>query len=111
MLPIVTVVSSAKTAEPIEMLFRLRTLVGPRNHMDPHPLYEGTILRGKRQPIVKYRDTVVICAKTAELIKMPFGIWTWVGSCKGAIFRGKDMPGKPEVTLPLPYAVQKWLNP
>ena len=32
------------------------------------------------RPIVKYRDTVVICAKTAEPIKMPFGLcglgWT-----------------------------------
>ena len=26
-------------------------------------------------PIVKYRDTTVICAKTAEPIEMPFGLW------------------------------------
>jgi len=35
------------------------------------------ILRGKGHPIVKYRDTTVICAKTAELIEMPFGFLAW----------------------------------
>ena len=46
----------------------------------------------------------MICAKTAELIEMAFGLWAWLSSlnhvldadpdhpCKGAIFRGKDMP-------------------
>jgi len=50
--------------------------------------------------------TVVTSAKTAELIEMPFGLWTPVGPrnhvldgvqitlCKGAIFWGKDMPAK-----------------
>jgi len=34
----VTLVSPAKTAEPIEMPFRLRTRVGPPNHvLDGHP--------------------------------------------------------------------------
>jgi len=47
----VTLVSPAKTAEPMEMPFELRTWVGPRDHvldggLDP-PL-EGTILRGER---------------------------------------------------------------
>jgi len=46
----VTVVSPAKTAQPIQMPFGLRNWVGP-----------------------------VICAKTAELIKMPFGFWAWMG--------------------------------
>ena len=44
------------------------------------------------------------CAKTAEPIKISFGLWTWVGPketyikcgpdppCKGAIFRENDMP-------------------
>jgi len=42
----VTVVSSAKTAEPIEMPFRWRTWLGPRNHaLDPPQ--ERVILRGK----------------------------------------------------------------
>ena len=36
-------------------------------------------MRGKGAPIVKYRDTAVICAKTAEPIEMPFGLWAWMG--------------------------------
>jgi len=46
------------------------------------PTWEGTILRENRQTIVKYRDTprpVVICAKTAEPIEVPFGLWTRMG--------------------------------
>jgi len=49
-------------------------------------------------------DTVVSCAKTAEPIEMPFGLWARVGSknhvldgvqiplCKGTIFRGEGIP-------------------
>jgi len=57
----VIVVSPAKTAEPIEMPFGLRTLVGPENHV----LDDGTDLpvgrgnfEGKLCPIGKYRDTL-----------------------------------------------------
>jgi len=45
----VTVVIPAKTAEPIELLFGLRTRVGPRNHvLDGVQIcqWEGAILRG-----------------------------------------------------------------
>ena len=41
---------SAKTAEPIEMLFGLRTRLGPGNYVldgDSDPAWEGAILRGK----------------------------------------------------------------
>jgi len=34
---------------------------------------------GKGRPTVKYRDTAVTCAKTAEPIDLPFGLWTQVG--------------------------------
>jgi len=27
------------------------------------------------RPIIKYRDTAVICAKTAEPIDVPFALW------------------------------------
>jgi len=37
--------------------------------------WEGAILRGKRRPIVKYRDTLRSSAKTAKRIEMPFGLW------------------------------------
>jgi len=42
------------------------------------------IPRGKEQfwreqrPIVKYSDALPGAVKTAELIKMPFGMWTWL---------------------------------
>jgi len=73
----VTLLSPAKTAELIEMPFWLGTQVGPGNHVlyggpDP-PMGKGSFERGKGRPIVKYRDTAVICAKTAGPIKMLFG--------------------------------------
>jgi len=63
--------------EPIERPFGLRTRVDPGNHVldegqDPHR-------KGRPTPIVKYRNTAVICAKTAELIEMLFGFWSWMG--------------------------------
>ena len=48
----VTVVSPAKTAEPIEMPSGLRTWLGPRDHV-----LDGGSVRGENgRPIVKYRD-------------------------------------------------------
>jgi len=47
----VTLVSPAKTAEPIEMPFGLRTRVGPGNYTldgGPHPPRKEAILRGER---------------------------------------------------------------
>ena len=47
----------------------------PRNHVLVHIFpWEGTILKGKGHPIVKYRDTAIICAKMAEQIQMLFGL-------------------------------------
>ena len=57
----VTLVSPAKTAEPIKMPFGFRTRVGPGNHVldgGPDPSQEEAILRGKERPVVKYRDTL-----------------------------------------------------
>ena len=54
--------------------------MSPRNHIldrGPDPLWEGQFWGGKGDPTVKCRDTTVICAKTAELIKMPFGFLAW----------------------------------
>jgi len=58
----VTLVSPAKTAAPIELPFRLRTWVGPGNHVldggpDP-PMGKGKFLGENGRPIVKYRDTL-----------------------------------------------------
>ena len=51
-----TLVSPTKTAEPIELPFRLWAPVSPGNHVGPDPPWEGTILRGEGTPIVKYMD-------------------------------------------------------
>jgi len=52
----VTLVSPAKTAEPIEMLFRLWTRMGPGNHVLEGvqiPTRKGAILRGEGAPHCK----------------------------------------------------------
>jgi len=81
----VTLVSPAKTAEPIVMPFGLWARTSSRNHEldgDPDPPREGTIFR-KGSPIVKYRDFLpVSCAETTEPIDLPFGLWTRVGRRK-----------------------------
>ena len=57
----VTLVSPAKTAEPIKIPFGLRTQIGPMKHvldwrLDPYG--KGNFEGGKGRPIVKYRDTL-----------------------------------------------------
>jgi len=78
----VTKLSPAKTAQPIEMPFGLKTRVGLRNHV-----LDG----GFRYPmgrdsfkgfVVMYSNTAVSCAKMAEPIDMLFGLWTRVGPGK-----------------------------
>jgi len=58
----VTLVSPAKTAEPIKMPFGLRTRVGPGNHVldggPDSPMGKSNFEGGKGRPIVKYRDTL-----------------------------------------------------
>ena len=62
----VTIVSLAKMAEPIVMPFGLWTQVGQRNHVldggPDSPMGRGNFERSKGRPIVKYRDTAIICA-------------------------------------------------
>jgi len=55
------------------------------------PYKKGQFLGGKGRPIVKYRDTAVICAKTPEPIVMPFGLWAQMGR------RNHVLDGCPEV--------------
>jgi len=49
-------------AAPIELLFGLRTWVGPRNHVldggPDLPMGRGKFLGENGRPIVKYRDTL-----------------------------------------------------
>ena len=89
--PSVTLVSPAKTAAPIELPFGLRTWVDPRNHAldggpDP-PVGRGKFLGENGRPIVKYRDTTVVCRKTVEPIGMPFGLWARMG-CRNHVLDG-----------------------
>ena len=77
----------------------------------------NTILWAHPSPQPK-RHSAMSCAKIAEPIEMPFRLWARVGSmnhvldespdplCKRAIFRGQDMLGMPDNTLP--SAMQKW---
>ena len=74
-----------KTAEPTEMPLALWVRMAPKNHKldgSPSPMRRGKFLGENGRPIVKYRDTLwssVNCAKTAEPIGMPFGLWTRMG--------------------------------
>jgi len=43
------------------------------------PMGRGKFLGENGRPLVKYSDTTVICAKTAEPIGMPFGLWARTG--------------------------------
>ena len=84
----VTLVSPAKMVAPIEMPFGLKTRVGQRNHeLDGDRVHilpwEGAILRGEGASHSKVLGhSVVIFAKNAEPIKMPFGLWTRMGRRK-----------------------------
>jgi len=72
----VTIVSPAKTAEPIEISFGMLPWVGPGNRVLDGvqiPPCERAVLRGKGRPIVKYRDC------------LPFGMWTRVGPRQHAL--------------------------
>ena len=73
----VTLVSPAKMAEPIEMLFGLRTLVGPGNHVLDGvqiPQRKRAILRGKGASRCKvWGHSAVIYARTAEPTRCRLG--------------------------------------
>jgi len=52
---------NGSSAEPIKVMFGLRTQVGPGNHVldgGPDSPWEGAILRGNGHPFVKYRDSL-----------------------------------------------------
>jgi len=81
-------------AELIKMLFGLRTRVGPGSHVldgaPDHP-WEGAILGiGAAFCKVYNTDTAVICAKTAELMVMTFGLWAWTGPRNRKLDQGPD---------------------
>ena len=74
------------------------------------PIERGNF-EGKGMPRHARRHSDVSCAKTAELIEMPFGLWTPLelkkhglegcrSPCEKGNFRGKTCPGMPDDTLP-----------
>jgi len=81
----VTLVSPAKTAEPIDMSFGLWTRMGPKEscvRWGPDPPWEGAMF-GERAPIVKYTEFLLSAVqKTVEPIDLPFGLWTRLGQRK-----------------------------
>jgi len=80
----VTVVSPAKTAEPIEMSFGWWASMGPRNHA-----LDGVQKPPWERVILEERGAHWSCAKTAEPIDLPFGLWTRVsriGSTSSIVF-------------------------
>ena len=71
--------SPAKSAAPTELPFGLSTWVGLKNHVldggpDPHGKGQSFGEEQATQCKVQGHSTVV-CAKTAEPIGMPFGLW------------------------------------
>ena len=74
----VTLVSPAKMAEPIKMPFGLRTWVGPGHHVldgvQIPTMGRGNFEGERGDSLYSIGHSVVICAKTAEPIEMPFGM-------------------------------------
>jgi len=62
----VTLLSPAKTAEPIKVPFGLTTLVGPVNNVLNRVHGKGQFLGRKKRAIAKYRDTLYghLCKKS-----------------------------------------------
>jgi len=83
-------VSPAKTAEPIGIPFGLRTRVDIENHVldgvQVHPSAEAFLgIWGQEEPIVHVSIGIFcceLCARSAEPIDLPFGLWTRVGRRK-----------------------------
>jgi len=61
------------------------------------PHGKGQFFGEKGRFIVKYRDTRR-CAKTAEQLEMPFGLWVWMGQ------RNHLLDGGPEVLMDVAMA-------
>jgi len=57
------------------------------------PHGKGQFFWGKGHPFVKFGDTTVICAKTAELVEIPFGLWVWMGSRNRVIWGSTGAKG------------------
>ena len=82
----------AKTAQPIEMLFALRTRVGSRNHVldgGPDPPMERGNFDGSHCEVKGH--SAVNCANSAEPIETPFGLWAWMAPGNRVLDQGPDI--------------------
>ena len=77
------------------MLFGLIIQVGLRNHVldgvQTAPCKDA-IFRAKDMPRDARRHSAFSCAKMAELIEIPFGLWTRVGPWNHVLDVGTDHP-------------------
>jgi len=100
----VTVMSSAKTAEPIKMPFGLRTQVGPRNHVldgvqTPDPPWEKAILRRKRLAAPPGDSRWIIRQRPVSVVFAPYYAKTWRHPKNSNIaFRQRRTESRPRVT-------------
>jgi len=81
----VTIVSHAKTDEPIEMSFALWTGVGPRNHVldgGPDPPWEEVILTREGAAHCKVQEIPSVCGGDAA-----FGQTTVTSCCPCCCFK------------------------
>jgi len=99
---------------PIEMPFGMLSRVDPRNHVlngDTNPREKGQFL-GKGVPRHARRHSDVNCAKTAEPIEMPFGLWTRVSTKRHKFNRIRKVAptyrirlNRPSATAIQPYRI------
>jgi len=82
--------------------------VGPRNHVldgSADPPWDGAILGERGIPLQNIGTLyTVVCAKTAEPIGMPFGLWARIGR------RNHVLDGGPPVLRDVATATNFWLS-
>jgi len=94
-LSVVTLVSPGETAEAIELPFALRTRVGPSMYVLDRvqmPMERGNFEGERGKPLQSIGHFVVICAKTAEPIEVPFVLWARIGPRNHTLDGGPDHP-------------------
>jgi len=110
---IATLVSCVITTTEL-MPFGLSTRVGPGNHVldggpDP-PMGRGNC-EGKWASHSKVGGhSAVICAKPAETIEMPFGLWPWIMGLRNRVLDGSPDPPWEWATLGKGAPIVKYRN-
>ena len=88
----VMTISPVKMAEPINMPFGLQAQMNSRNHVldgvQVPSSWEGAVLRAEGHAQTFQQQCAMSCAKMAEPIEMPCGIWTWVSPSRHLLGEG-----------------------